>query len=101
MSDPNQPIFACHLDGAGGGTEIEPPVGHHEVPPPGFLWVHMIRGSAESDGWLTTASGLDSLVVEALLAEETRPRCSPHGDGLILNPCRGPRLWPGSSWRTA
>ena len=95
MTDPNQPIFACHLDGLGGGTEIAPPVPGQEVPPPGFIWVHVVRGSAESDGWLATASGLDSLVVEALLAEETRPRCSPHGEGLILN-LRGINLNPGA-----
>ncbi|MEM7225008.1 MAG: zinc transporter ZntB [Pseudomonadota bacterium] len=95
MSEFNQAIYACHLDGAGGGREIAPPPSDFEAPPPGFLWVHLNRGNPVSHGWLENESGLDSLVVEALLAEETRPRCSPHGEGLILN-LRGINLNPGA-----
>ncbi|WP_158221921.1 zinc transporter ZntB [Actibacterium pelagium] len=34
---------------------------------------------------LRTEIGLDDLVVTALLAEETRPRCTPHGEGALIN----------------
>ncbi len=59
----------------------------------GFTWVHLRRDHAEVDS-LLRQFGLDDLVIEALTAEETRPRCTVHGDGAVLN-LRGVNLNPG------
>lgn len=48
------------------------------------LWMHLDRASDRARVWLQSRSGLDPLVVDALLADETRPRIAPFGDGLML-----------------
>ena len=61
----------------------------------GVNWVHLDRGSDAARNWLEHSSGLDYLVVEVLLAEETRPRCvSMHGGTLLI--LRGVNLNPGA-----
>ncbi len=59
------------------------------------IWVHLDRREEESVVWLRTESGLDPIVVEALLAEETRPRAVVHGDGMLVM-LRGVNLNPGA-----
>ena len=59
-----------------------------------FAWVHLHRGHRDVTDWLKE-SGLDPFVVEALTADETRPRCTVHGEGALLN-LRGVNLNPGS-----
>jgi len=66
-------IFACILDGRGGGAlagwrEVEN--ANPDVP----LWIHSDRASERVQQWLRYQSGLTPITVEALLAEETRPR---------------------------
>ncbi len=63
-------------------------------PPGAFTWVHLNRMNAKSLSWLKDC-GIDLHVYEALTAEETRPRCTLHGDGVILN-LRGINVNPGS-----
>ncbi len=50
---------------------------------------------AKSQEWLHKSSGLEPLVVEALVAEDTRPRCSEIDDGLLII-LRGVNLNPGA-----
>lgn len=45
--------------------------------------------------WLMRESGLDSLIAEALTADETRPRCESIDEGLLLS-LRGVNCNPGS-----
>ena len=59
-----------------------------------LLWVNLDRNAAEARQWLEQASGLDPLVVQALLQEDTRPRLTVHGDGLLVI-LRGVNLNPG------
>lgn len=54
------------------------------TPGSGWLWVHLDRTSDETEPWLRDVAGLDPLAVEALLAEETRPRSVTNGDGLLV-----------------
>jgi zinc transporter len=61
---------------------------------PGRLaWVHVNCAHEGARAWLEAAT-LDPLVKRALLAPETRPRCTPHGAGLLIN-LRGVNLNPG------
>lgn len=59
-----------------------------------FTWVHLNGNILNRESWPAHLK-VDPVVVEALLAEETRPRCTPHGEGVILN-LRGVNLNPGA-----
>ncbi len=59
-----------------------------------YEWFHIRRGTPEADTWLAGA-GLSPLVVSALTAEETRPRCTVDGDGVLIN-LRGVNLMEGA-----
>ncbi|MGP1310232.1 MAG: zinc transporter ZntB [Phycisphaerales bacterium] len=50
----------------------------------GWVWIHLDRTSDEVEPWLHDAADLDDLAIEALLQEETRPRCEIIGDGLLV-----------------
>ena len=62
-------------------------------PGDGFLWVHLDADHPDTAQWLSNAAGLPELAVEALTAEETRPRAAAIGDALLLN-LRGINLNP-------
>ncbi|WP_300381976.1 zinc transporter ZntB [Henriciella sp.] len=58
-------------------------------------WLHLNRLSPAVRAWLTEKSGIDSVIDDSLLQEDTRPRCLAHGDGLLIN-LRGVNLNEGS-----
>lgn len=76
--------FAIIVDGRGGGREL---AGWDEVirwrPVHGFLWIHLEQDTPEAKGWLLGGSGLDPLIAEALLAEDSRPRADEVNGGLL------------------
>ena len=88
-------IYSYLLDGAGGGKEI----GWQEIeawrPERGVLWVHLDRGIEQTSRWVRENSGVGPVTAEALLAEETRPRSFPTGEGLVVI-LRGVNLNPGA-----
>jgi len=50
-----------------------------------LVWVHMDANHPDTKSWLEKeAQYLDSFIVEALLADETRPRMTQVGDGVLL-----------------
>ncbi len=73
--------FACTLNGAGGATDTSCPP---EPDPSGVSWIQLYRDAPETEPWLTTLSGIDPVVSEVLLAEETRPRAVRTGEGLLV-----------------
>lgn len=81
------------LDGRGGGRRLD--LSRGGPAETGTTWVHLDRGSEQAGEWLGTRSGLDELVVEALLEDETRPRCVPMQGGTLLI-LRGVNLNPGA-----
>ncbi|AXT27278.1 zinc transporter ZntB [Ruegeria sp. AD91A] len=83
------------FDGAGRATTVNDDSFPVWSPPDtgvGFAWQHL-RLEAPATQSLLRASGLDEFVIDALMADETRPRCTVHGDGVILN-LRGVNLLP-------
>ena len=58
------------------------------------VWVQFNWEDPEDRAWLENESGVDELVVDSLLAEDTRPRVAEHENGLILV-LRGVNLNPG------
>ncbi|MEQ8194431.1 MAG: zinc transporter ZntB [Rhodospirillales bacterium] len=79
------------------GTWTE--IGWEEVrawtPKAGLLWVHLDRTAERTKAYLHGESGLDPLVAENLLAEETRPRAL-EIDGNLLVSLRGVNLNPNA-----
>ena len=76
--------FACVLDGRGGCEDL----GWGEIerwqPGQGVLWIHLERDEPAAQKWMRERSGIDPLIVEALLAEEPRPRVEASEDGLLV-----------------
>ncbi|MBT8142647.1 MAG: zinc transporter ZntB [Gammaproteobacteria bacterium] len=60
----------------------------------GFHWIHLNRSDPNVQDWLIRDPDIDATVTESLLAEDTRPRATPHGDGVLLN-LRGINFNPG------
>ncbi|MBB4302310.1 zinc transporter [Rhodobium orientis] len=60
----------------------------------GFAWLHLKREASATPA-LLAALDLDGYVTDALTAEETRPRCTVHGDGVLIN-LRGVNLHPSA-----
>ena len=87
-------IHALLLDGKGGGRVL----GWQEIadwtPEQGVLWVHLSCTDPDAIAWLEEKSGLEPLIVEALLSEGTRPRSTVIDEGLLLT-LRGVNLNPG------
>ncbi len=88
------PVIAFRLDGKGQGVRLDP-AGLDQAPErKGFRWVHVHLTDSAGAAWIENAD-LDSDVRGALTAEETRPRCAVHDQGILLN-LRGVNLNPGS-----
>ena len=88
-------VHAYLLDGQGGGHEMAWQQIAQWQPDDGALWIHLNREEPEALNWLEDSSQLDPLVVEALTAESTRPRCVQIGDGVMMF-LRGVNLNPGA-----
>jgi zinc transporter len=61
----------------------------------GLLWIHLDRAAERAKSWLQNESGLDPLISENLIAEETRPRALEINGNLLIN-LRGVNLNPGA-----
>jgi zinc transporter len=77
-------LFACILDGKGGGrlcdwAEVE--ATDSETMP---LWLHLDNVSERATTWLHEKSGIPAPVVGALLAKVSRPRSLRVDDGLLV-----------------
>jgi len=88
-------IYACILDGRGGGHPIDWERIHNWDATQGTLWVHLNFTADKTQTWLRESSSLDEVVIEALLADETRPR-SVAVKGGILASLRGINSNPGA-----
>jgi zinc transporter len=94
VSDLDGLICAYVLDGRGGARELQW-AELDSMPTGGFSWVHLNLEGEKTRGWLSGKSGLPEIVIEALTYDEVRPRCTPLGEGLLVN-LRGVNLNPGA-----
>ena len=76
--------FAALLDGGGGCVDLDWAGVETWQTDQGFLWIHLEQDAPEAQRWVTERSGVDPLVAEALLAEDSRPRIDAFDDGLLL-----------------
>ncbi|ASK33932.1 zinc transporter ZntB [Alcanivorax sp. N3-2A] len=83
--------FSLQLDGAGGAV---PFTLQERLPDTGSpVWVHLDYTFSEAREWLERQTAVPEAAVEALLAQETRPRVSDVGGGLLVY-LRGVNLYP-------
>ncbi|SHJ61419.1 zinc transporter [Malonomonas rubra DSM 5091] len=83
------------LNGEGGGKEVDWAEIHNWSADQGLLWLHLDLKLEKTQQWLEGESGLDPLALEALQAEDTRPRCLSYPNGLLVI-LRGVNLNPGA-----
>jgi zinc transporter len=94
----NEPPFlhSCILDGTGGAKFVDASSVAGWTKDQGVLWVHLDVNDGASRLWLAEHGGLDSTIVESLLADETRPRSYSTDNGL-LTVLRGVNTNPGEN----
>ncbi len=88
-------IAAYILDKKGGGRQIGWDGIDSWQPDQGFLWIHFDYSSQNVQEWLFDKSGLEEVISDALIEEDSRPRCTSFQEGLLLG-LRGVNLNPGA-----
>lgn len=77
-------IHALLLDGQGLASEVALDEIHNWTKEQGLLWLHFDYTHPESEEWLLESSGLDKIIAQALLEDETRPRATLINDGMLI-----------------
>ena len=91
----NRPIEAYLLDKNGGAQELSYEELDSVARTDKILWLHFDYSSSEAIDWITNKSNIDSIAIDALLTEETRPRTTILDDSLLIA-LRGVNLNPNS-----
>ncbi len=87
-------LGAYVLDGQGGGRTLSWDGVRAWTPEQGLLWVHCHQRGEQAGDWLRSESGIDPIIAEALMTDESRPRVAAYGNGLLVI-LRGVNLNPG------
>ncbi len=78
-------IHACSIAGDGSGKSLEDSEVSKLIQDDKLAWVHLDAAVPESREWLEKELGcLDRIIIDALLAEETRPRILEFEKGTLL-----------------
>ena len=78
-------LLAYDFDGEGGGQSVSDKVISRELKKENLAWVHLDLAHPDTKPWLDREiSYLDPCVVDALLADETRPRIAEIGNGALI-----------------
>ena len=87
---------ALLLDRNGNAKELSyDEINGNTLPEDGILWVHFDYSSQMAKDWIRNKSGIDSVAMDALLTEETRPRTTILNDSFLIA-LRGVNLNPNS-----
>ncbi len=85
-------FHAFEFDGKGLGNRIQQDSISDRIQSERLAWVHMDAAHPDTRTWLESEIGyLDRFIVDALLADETRPRMTQIDKGILLN-LRGANL---------
>lgn len=95
MDNKNGLIHAYVLDNKGGAKELTFDELCSYEKEMGLLWAHFDYTCEDTIDWITNHSKIDDIAIEALLAEETRPRTTILNDSILLA-LRGVNLNPNS-----
>lgn len=94
MSEGEGAAIRYVFDGCGGARALPLDAVEPRLDGPPFEWLHFRQDDPETVPRLA-GFGLDPFVIEALTADDTRPRCTVHGHGAVLN-LRGVNVTPGA-----
>jgi zinc transporter len=95
MDDNSGLIFAFTLDGSGGGQVLNWDAIKEWSHEKGVLWIHLDYTGYAAKDWLYDDSEIDPVILDALTAEETRPRSLVHKNGMLII-LRGVNLNPNT-----
>ncbi len=85
MNKHNHIIFSYAFDGMGKANKLSNTETSKELKNDGLAWVHLDANNQLTKPWLEKeVSYLDHLIIDALLAEETRPRIVEFDGGLLI-----------------
>ncbi len=79
-----KPVIAFLLDKKGGAIELSYEELNNVNTNGKILWAHFDYSSPEAIEWITNKSGIDSIAIDALLTQETRPRTTILNDSLLI-----------------
>lgn len=78
-------LFSYIFDSEGKATRLENQRAAEELKNEGLSWVHLDANSKITQKWIKSEINyLDHLIIDALTAEETRPRVTEFADGLLI-----------------
>ncbi|MFU8814840.1 MAG: zinc transporter ZntB [Pseudomonadales bacterium] len=77
-------LHAYAFTGDGRAQSVDSVALEGSRPQAGWWWVHLDRTRDEAEHWLRRQADLDPIAIDALLEEETRPRCVTIGNGLLV-----------------
>ncbi len=89
-------VHHLELNGQGGATLLDYHNLPTQVPKEGSRWVHIDFSKGGAREWLSGMEDIPEAVVDALFADETRPRSTKIGQGVLVT-LRGVNLNPGSN----
>ncbi|GAB0154257.1 zinc transporter ZntB [Marinobacterium sp. BA1] len=95
MTPARETLHALILDGQGGARSLSSEELERWQPEDGILWLHLDYTLDSTRQWLEQDSGLPELAIDALLAENTRPRAAILDEHLLLA-LRGVNTNPGA-----
>lgn len=85
MEEKNHIIFSYAFDANGNARKLDNQKVSQELANDGLAWVHMDANNSQSKAWLEKeVSYLDHLIIDALLAEETRSRIAEFESGILI-----------------
>ncbi len=88
-------LYCGVLDGRGGSEAIDAASVSLSANERSLTWLHLDVHDEASRSWLENDSGLDPIIIDTLLAEETRPRSFSTDHGLLVV-LRGVNTNPGA-----
>ncbi|MFC1781133.1 zinc transporter ZntB [Planctomycetota bacterium] len=88
-------ICAYLMDGKGGAKKLDWQDVEQWKSEQGPIWLHFDYTSPDTIEWISSKSGLDEVSASVLLTEESRPRTTLIGGGMLVA-LRGVNLSPGS-----
>lgn len=85
MTEKEMIIFSMDFDGKGSGKQLHGDEITKTLKSSKLAWVHLDATHSGTRGWLReNVDYLDPIILDALLADETRPRMMQFNDGLLL-----------------
>lgn len=85
MQEDSGIIHAWEFDGSGAAKALDKDKVSNKIKSQELAWVHLDANSSQARAWIENEiSYLDHIIIDALLAEETRPRIVEYEEGALL-----------------